>query len=102
MDYDSYEISCPECHYIMLVEHIEWFSIVCKNCCNDVELDDCTVREVAQMYLQVIQCLKCHNYYGEKNKFIAVCPFCKNDDTEQTIYLSPDSNIYKEFMKGGA
>lgn len=47
MEYETYEISCPECHYIMLVEHIEWFSIVCKNCCNDVELTDCTVKEVA-------------------------------------------------------
>jgi len=52
------------------------------------------------MYLQVVECLKCHNHYGEKNKFIAVCPFCKNDDTDQTIYLDEDSNIYKEFMKG--
>ena len=52
------------------------------------------------MYLQVVECLKCHKHYGEKNKFIPVCPFCGNDDTEKTIYLEPESNIYKAFMQG--
>jgi len=53
------------------------------------------------MYLQVIECLKCHNHYGEKNKFIPICPFCGNDDTEQTIYLDETSNIRKSFIQGG-
>jgi Zn finger protein HypA/HybF involved in hydrogenase expression len=52
------------------------------------------------MYLQVVECLKCHKHYGEKNKFIPVCPFCGNDDTEKTIYLEKESNIYKSFMQG--
>ncbi len=52
------------------------------------------------MYLQVVECLKCHKHYGEKNKFIPVCPFCGNDDTENTIYLDQESNIYKAFMQG--
>ena len=52
------------------------------------------------MYLQVVECLKCHNHYGEKNKFISVCTFCGNDDTENTIYLHEESNIYKAFMQG--
>lgn len=52
------------------------------------------------MYLQVVECLECHKHYGEKNKFIPVCPFCGNDDTEKTIYLEQESNIYKAFMQG--
>ena len=52
------------------------------------------------MYLQVVECLKCHKHYGEKNKFIPVCPFCGNDDTKKTIYLEPESNMYKAFMQG--
>jgi hypothetical protein len=52
------------------------------------------------MYLQVVECLKCHKHYGEKNTFIPVCPFCGNDDTEKTIYLEPESNMYKAFMQG--
>jgi Zn finger protein HypA/HybF involved in hydrogenase expression len=52
------------------------------------------------MYLQVVECLKCHKHYGEKNKFIPVCPFCGNDDTEKTIYLDQESNIYKALMQG--
>ena len=52
------------------------------------------------MYLQVVECLECHKHYGEKNKFISVCPFCGNNDTEKTIYLDQESNIYKAFMQG--
>ena len=52
------------------------------------------------MYLQVVECLKCHKHYGEKNKFIPVCPHCGNNDTNETIYLSEDSNIREAFING--
>ena len=52
------------------------------------------------MYLQVVECLKCHKHYGEKNKFIPVCPHCGNNDNNETIYLSEDSNIREAFING--
>jgi|TARA_R100000278_G_scaffold115609_1_gene94599 hypothetical protein len=50
------------------------------------------------MILRVVHCLKCDNLYGEKNKFIEVCPFCGNEDTQKTVYLSEEGDMYKEFM----
>ena len=50
------------------------------------------------MILQVVHCLECDNLYGEKNKFIEVCPHCDNEDTQKTVYLEVGSPMYKEFM----
>ena len=50
------------------------------------------------MNMEVVHCLECDNIYGEKNKFIEVCPHCGNEDTQQTVYLEFESPMYKEFM----
>ncbi len=51
------------------------------------------------MTLQIVHCLECDNLYGEKNKFIEVCPHCDNEDTQKTVYLEVGSPMYKEFMQ---
>ncbi len=47
--------------------------------------------------LSLVECLICTYVYEEKEKFIEKCPNCKNSDTEQTIYLAPESEIYKNY-----
>ena len=51
------------------------------------------------MTLQIVHCLKCDNLYEEKDKFIEVCPFCGNEDTKKTVYLSEEYDMYKGYMK---
>ena len=47
--------------------------------------------------LSLIECLVCTYVYEEKKKFIKKCPKCNNSDTEQTIYLAPESEIFKNY-----
>ena len=49
--------------------------------------------------LSLVECLVCTYVYKEKEKekFIEKCPNCNNSDTEQTIYLAPESEIYKNY-----
>lgn len=47
--------------------------------------------------LSLVECLVCTYVYEEKEKFIEKCPNCNNSDTEQTIYLAPESEIYKNY-----
>ena len=47
--------------------------------------------------LSLVECLVCAYVYEEKEKFIKKCPNCNNSDTEQTIYLAPESEIYKNY-----
>ena len=47
--------------------------------------------------LSLIECLVCTYVYEEKEKFIKKCPNCNNSDTEQTIYLAPESEIFKNY-----
>ena len=37
------------------------------------------------MTLQSCSLLKCDNLYDQKNKFIEVCPFCGNENTQKTV-----------------
>lgn len=50
------------------------------------------------MTLQIVHCLECDNLYEEKDKFIEVCPFCGNEDTKKTVYLSEEGDMYKGYM----
>ena len=47
--------------------------------------------------LSLIECLVCTYVYEEKDKFIKKCPNCNNLDTKQTIYLAPESEIFKNY-----
>jgi len=49
--------------------------------------------------LDLIECLICEHVYKEKSKMVLTCPNCKNKDLEQTIYLQPESVIYKSYFK---
>jgi hypothetical protein len=43
---EKYEVTCPECNHIMWLYHLEWFSIVCQSCCDDIEQTDCEIKEI--------------------------------------------------------
>ena len=47
--------------------------------------------------LELIECLICEHVYKEKSKMVLICPNCKNEDLEQTIYLAPESEIFKNY-----
>ena len=50
--------------------------------------------------IQIVECLKCNDIYSEEiNSFVETCPHCGNTETEDTIYLSEDSLVSKEFLK---
>jgi len=49
--------------------------------------------------LELIECLICEHVYKEKAKMVLICPNCKNEDLEQTIYLQPESDIYKNYSE---
>jgi len=51
------------------------------------------------MTLQIVHCLECDNLYEEKDKFIEVCAHCDNDDTQRTVYLSEEGDMYKGYMQ---
>ena len=38
-----------------------------------------------------VHCLKCDNVWTE-HVFLSVCPYCGNDDTQQTVYLQPQED----------
>jgi len=38
-----------------------------------------------------VHCLKCDNVWTE-HVFLSVCPYCGNNDTQQTVYLQPQED----------
>jgi predicted nucleic acid-binding Zn-ribbon protein len=44
------------------------------------------------MNKEEVHCLKCDNTWVEDEEFLSVCPYCGNNDTEQTVYLIKEEN----------
>ena len=43
--------------------------------------------------MEHVHCLICDEVYPEENTFEEKCPYCGNEDTEQTVYLCPESEV---------
>lgn len=39
---------------------------------------------------QIVHCLLCDLTYPEQKPMVEVCPYCKNDDVMQTVYLQKE------------
>ena len=94
-----------DCGCIINYIHLKAKTLVCSACKHTAdEAPDSRPNEIKMHYkdyegVQVVECLKCDNHYVEKEKTIAVCPHCGNNDTQQTIYLEEESDIRKAFIK---
>jgi Zn ribbon nucleic-acid-binding protein len=49
--------------------------------------------------IQIVECLKCSYNYFEKDKRVDTCSNCGNDNPQETIFLSPEGEMYWDVLK---
>ena len=47
----------------------------------------------------IVECLKCVGHYIEKTEFVECCPHCGNTDKMETVYLTPDGDLYQRLIR---